>query len=150
MFCNKCGATLEQGASFCVGCGAPVANDANSTPAAEPAYTPAPGYDANYGYTPTPSYSTAAADELSSGALSSGIMALIFAWVLPFIGSILGFIFSGKAKKKAKAYYDMTGSYDGRSKTGKILGTIAFIVSLLSIIFWVFYIIFIVVLASSM
>ena len=37
MFCEKCGAPIEEGAKFCENCGTPVAQDVTPTAAAAPA-----------------------------------------------------------------------------------------------------------------
>lgn len=44
-FCNNCGVTLADDATFCTSCGAPVANG-------QPTPPPAPGYAPNPGYVP--------------------------------------------------------------------------------------------------
>lgn len=53
---------------------------------------------------------------------------------------IVGIIFGILAMNKAKAYFAAGGEASGKVKTGKILGTVGLILSIVMVIFWIIYI----------
>ena len=110
MICRNCGNTINEGASFCLHCGAPV----TAPTAAAPVYT-APTYAS------APAYNT-------SPILVFGILALSFACTFYF--SFLGIIFGAIASSKANAYLAMGGVLAGKAKTGRILGKIGLILGI--------------------
>ncbi len=135
MFCENCGTQLPDNATACNVCGAMINNAAAEPAAYEPAeaayipsepmaYTPAePTY-----YTPAPEYTADAAtlSSLATNSLVMGILGLCLCFV-----PILGIIFSKKGMKKASEYNSMATAPSGKAKTGKILGTIGLVFSII-------------------
>ena len=122
MICRNCGNTINEGASFCLHCGAPVP----APTAAAPAYT-APTYAS------APAYNT-------SPILVFGILALSFACTFYF--SFLGIVFGAIASSKVNAYLAMGGVLAGKATTGRLLGKIGLIVGIVltalsTFVFWV-------------
>lgn len=149
MICKNCGAQLEEGASFCTVCGAKVEAEVQAQPQPQPQpqfqAQPQPQYQAQPQYQqPRPQVNIPAAGAPNATpALVFGIIGISLACFaacfcavpfLNFIFAIIGVIFSGIALGKAKAYYAQGGVPSGKVKTGKILGTIGLICSIILIV----------------
>ena len=83
---------------------------------------------------PAPQYGQFTQDELASSVLKFGILGLVFSMLIP----LLGIIFSSIAMSKAKNYA-LTYPLEGKAKTGKILGIIGLILSIVMMVFTFFY-----------
>ena len=106
MFCDKCGAQIEAGSTFCGTCGAPVAAPA------QPTYTAAP-----------------AANTAMPGkglAIASMILGIISLLCFPAITGTLGIIFGGIAKSK--------GCTSGMATAGIVCGVIGVALWLLMLV----------------
>ena len=106
MFCDKCGAQIEAGSTFCGTCGAPVAAPA------QPTYTAAP-----------------AANTAMPGkglAIAGMILGIISLLCFPYITGTLGIIFGGIAKSK--------GCTSGMATAGIVCGVIGVALWLLMLV----------------
>ena len=108
MYCDRCGAEIPAGATFCANCGAPVST-APAEQYAAPAYPSAP--------VPTP-----------GSILTMGILAVDFC--CSFYFSFLGIVFGAIGKSKAKSYLAYYGEPSGQVKAGSIMSKIGFIVGI--------------------
>ena len=108
MYCDRCGADIPSGATFCANCGAPVST-APAEQYAAPAYPSAP--------VPTP-----------GSILTMGILAVAFC--CSFYFSFLGIVFGAIGKSKAKSYLAYYGEPSGQVKAGSIMSKIGFIVGI--------------------
>ena len=134
MVCNRCGAEIKPGTSFCMNCGAPVTEAPQQNAAPAPAQVSYPSYN------PAPAAPVAPVQEIKpTTVLVWGIVAL--ACSLTFYFSFLGIIFGAIGKKKAKAYVDAYGPISGQVKTGGILAKIGFIAGIVMTVFLVIFII---------
>ena len=164
MFCRYCGNQLPDEAKFCPKCGK-ITEAAQA--AAEPAAQPVAESVVETAVEPVaqPVYETVdisndigcceqapAVDEQkkknSAGEiLKYGIMSLVFAYVLPFVGGILGIAFAKKAKALAEKFTAEYGELEGGAKVGKILAIPGLILGILNIVGWAFYLFYIFVYA---
>ena len=128
MFCNKCGANIPDGSTFCPNCGTPVA----SVPAQPDPYRVTPKVD------PYAKPVDQREREASKSVLTFGIIALAFTctWALSFVGIIFAFI----AFSKAKAYERDFGPATGKTKVGKIFSIVSIPLSIVLTIFFIAYI----------
>jgi hypothetical protein len=126
MFCKNCGRQLDEGETLCPACG--TVNATEDTAAAA---------TAEYGYD---TVNEQLKDEMAGTALKWGIISLAFA--ASGCLSLLGFIFSFTARKKAKEYARVCGELEGRARVGNILGWVGFGVGLGYTAFWVLYFLF--------
>ena len=164
MFCNNCGAQLEEGTKFCAVCGAPVQDAAPvqqaapqyEAPAPEapsyeaPAYNAAPVYDAAPAYTPAPAYNAAPAENPFAGSvLTWGIMALAFA--CSFYISFLGIVFGIKAKNTAADALAANNGQplSGKAKVGAILGKVGLIVGIVMTAILALYLLILIIVAIA-
>ncbi len=145
MFCNKCGAQVEEGAKFCGVCG----NTIEAAPAPEaPAYQ-APAYEAPAYVSPAAAAVTMANEAelagLAKGSLVFGILSLVFS-------GLLGLIFALVGKGKAKSFERLSGGpATGTAKVGKILCTVGLILSIVAFcVIGLYALILIVALAGAM
>lgn len=131
MFCKNCGRQLDEGETYC-----PVCGTVNSVPA----------QNDETGFLGQPDERVK--DEMAGQTLKWGIMSLAFA--LSGCLSLLGFIFSFTAKRKAREYTQLFGQLEGRAKVGNILGWVGFGVGLgYSIFFAIYFAIIILAFALS-
>lgn len=119
MFCTKCGRELADTETYCPYCGQIFAN-LDGTPYFVP--------------------DDAMKDQMAGNVLTWGILSLAFS--ASGCLSLLGFIFSFTAKKKAREYSRMCGELEGRARVGNILGWIGFGVGIGYTAFWILYIAF--------
>ena len=119
MFCTKCGRGLADTAPYCPYCGQIFAN-LDGTPYFVP--------------------DDAMKDQMAGNVLTWGILSLAFS--ASGCLSLLGFIFSFTARKKAKVYTRLCGELEGRARVGNILGWIGFGVGIGYTAFWILYIAF--------
>jgi len=130
MYCNKCGTFLPDGARFCSNCGAETAAEA-------------PQYGQTEGYYPAANNQgvSAAAEEDAKPVLVWGILGLVFALTINFLGIIFSAIGLSKAKKYAAKYGELTGKAKvgrGLSIGGLVSGIVFTVLSVLMIIGLVF------------
>ena len=116
MFCTKCGRELADTETYCPYCGQ-VFSYLDGTPYAPPDDT--------------------VKDQMAGNTLTWGILSLAFA--ISGCLSLLGFIFSFTARKKAKAYRLAFGELEGRARVGHILGWVGFGVGIGYTAFWILY-----------
>ena len=119
MFCTKCGRELADTETYCPYCGQIFAN-LDDTPYFVP--------------------DDAMKDQMAGNVLTWGILSLAFS--ASGCLSLLGFIFSFTARKKAKEYTRLCGELEGRARVGNILGWIGFGVGIGYTAFWILYIAF--------
>jgi hypothetical protein len=119
MFCTKCGRELADTETYCPYCGQIFAN-LDGTPYFVP--------------------DDAMKDQMAGNVLTWGILSLAFS--ASGCLSLLGFIFSLTARKKAKEYTRLCGELEGRARVGNILGRIGFGVGIGYTAFWILYIAF--------
>ena len=127
MFCDKCGAQLNDNSRVCPQCGAPIQGE-------EQNITTTSTYAGSLG-DPTP-------------VLVWGILGLAFACT--FFVSFLGIIFSAVGLKKANAYNQFTNyAESGKARTGRNLAKAGLIVGIIMTVLLVIYVIAIVALAAN-
>ena len=173
MFCKNCGRELSNDARFCPACGAaqetptfappaepveekpafaPVEESAIFSTPTEPAFAPAEPI--SFAPVSEPAEADPAIeeqkDELAKRTLKHGIMSLAFSAATFIVAcipifSIIGLIFSSKAKKSANEYAALAGELSGKAKTGRALATPGFIVGLIGLIGGILYWIYMVV-----
>lgn len=117
MFCTKCGRELSDAETYCPYCGQ-IFSHPDGTPYEIPNDT--------------------VKDRMAGQVLTWGILSLAFA--VSGCLSLLGFIFSFTARKKAREYARVCGELEGRARVGNILGWVGFGVGLGYTAFWVLYI----------
>ena len=126
MFCDKCGAQLNDNSRVCPQCGAPIHGE-------EMNITTTSTYAGPLG-NPTP-------------VLVWGILGLSFA-LIPYI-NFLGIIFSCVGLKKANAYNQFTNfAESGQARTGRTLSKAGLIVGIICTAIWTAIILFIIFGAS--
>ena len=121
MFCKNCGRRLDEGESYCSICGT-----VNS-----PEAPIAPG---------TPFYGEPderVKSDMAGKTLTWGILSVAFG--VSGCLSLLGFIFSFTARKKAREYARLFGQPGGRARVGNILGWVGFGTGLGYSIFFTLY-----------
>ena len=116
MFCTKCGRELSDAETYCPYCGQ-IFSHLDGTPYEIPNDT--------------------VKDRMAGQVLTWGILSLAFA--VSGCLSLLGFIFSFTARKKAREYARVCGELEGRARVGNILGWVGFGVGLGYTAFWVLY-----------
>jgi hypothetical protein len=119
MFCTKCGRELADTETYCPYCGQ-IFSHLDGSPYEIPDDT--------------------VKDQMAGNVLTWGILSLAFA--VSGCLSLLGFIFSFTARKKAKEYARVCGELEGRARVGNILGWVGFGVGLGYTAFWVLYVLF--------
>lgn len=112
MFCNKCGANLPDGTTFCPNCGTPLANSGPVYPGYNPMQQP--GY---------PAPVNQPGKGLAVAALVMGILSFL---CFPVITGALGIIFGGVAKSK--------GYQGGMATAGIVCGAIGIALWLLMLV----------------
>lgn len=108
MFCKKCGRQLEEGESYCPICGT-VNNPEVSQNPSNPFYGEPDDQVKN---------------DMAGQVLKWGILSLAFG--VSGCLSLLGFIFSFTARRKAREYVRLFGQLEGRARVGNILGWVGF------------------------
>ena len=127
MFCDKCGAQLNDNSRVCPQCGAPIHGE-------------------EMNITTTSTYAGSLGDP--KPVLVWGILGLAFACT--FFLSFLGIIFSAVGLKKANAYNQFTNFADsGQAKTGRALSKAGLIVGIILTVLCVIYVIVIVAALTS-
>ena len=125
MFCKNCGRQLDENENVCPVCGTVNGGETAATSTLE------------YGYDAV----TEANEQLKNGmagqALTWGILSLAFS--ASGCLSLLGFIFSFTARKKAREYARLFGVLEGRARVGNILGWVGFGTGLGYSIFFTLY-----------
>ena len=116
MFCTKCGRELADTETYCPYCGQIFAN-LDGTPYFVP--------------------DDAMKDQMAGNVLTWGILSLAFS--ASGCLSLLGFIFSFTARKKAREYARLFGQPEGRARVGNILGWVGFGTGLGYSIFFTLY-----------
>ena len=130
MFCKNCGRQLDEGENICPACGTVNASETTATPNA----------GIEYAVDAVDLANERLKDEMAGEALKWGIISLAFS--ASGCLSLLGFIFSFTARKKAKEYTRLCGELEGRARVGNILGWIGFGVGIGYTAFWILYIAF--------
>ena len=125
MFCKNCGRQLDEGETLCPACGTVNATEATATESV------------SYEYSAVDTANQLLKDEMAGQTLKWGIISLAFA--VSGCLSLLGFIFSFTARKKAREYARLCGELEGRARVGNILGWVGFGVGLGYTAFWVLY-----------
>ena len=87
-----------------------------------------------YGQPAQPQYGQYTQDQLASSVLKFGILGLVFSMLIP----LLGIIFSSIAMSKAKNYA-LNYPLEGKAKTGRILGIVGLILSIVTMVITFFY-----------
>ncbi|MBQ8331984.1 MAG: zinc ribbon domain-containing protein [Clostridia bacterium] len=151
MYCKYCGAQIADDARFCQQCGQ--AQDAQTAQAAQdPLDAQEMAWNDQPQETPVNCVDPAAEakkDSLAGEALKWGILSLAFA--NSCVLSVLGFIFSFIARKKANLYEAEFGELEVRARLGRIFGIIGFVMGLVFSIFAVLYaIMFLVIILSEL
>ena len=121
MFCKNCGRQLDEGESYC-----PICGTVNS-----PEAPIAPG---------SPFYGEPderVKSDMAGKTLTWGILSLAFG--ISGCLSLLGFIFSFTARKKAREYARLFGQLEGRARVGNILSWAGFGTGLGYSIFFTLY-----------
>lgn len=135
MFCKNCGRQLDEGETYC-----PICGTVNNPEAAASQKPNIPFYGEP---------DDQVKDEMAGKTLTWGILSLAFG--VSGCLSLLGFIFSFTARRKAREYAQLFGQLEGRAKVGNILGWVGFGTGLGYSIFFAIYfaiIIFALVLTS--
>lgn len=135
MFCKNCGHQMNDGENFCSACGAMNTTENTNTTGLQ------------YDFVTVDTVRDEEKDEMAGQTFKWGLMSLIFS--ASGCLSLLGFIFSFIAKRKAKDFVDTFGQLEGRAKAGRVLGKIGFGVGLGYTIFWALYVIIIVLLVVA-
>lgn len=142
MFCNNCGAQVNDGVQFCPNCGKTLNNQVNQQPIYQPVnQQPVNQQPVNQQpvYQPV-NQPTVQADP---SIFTMGLLSLIFADT--FFLSFLGIIFGAIAKNKVKAFEALGGVLTGKSKVGSILAKIGLILGIVLTVIFVIYIFIIVI-----
>ena len=121
MFCKNCGRQLDEGESYC-----PICGTVNSPEAPVSPDTPFYGEPDDQ-----------LKNDMAGKTLTWGILSVAFG--VSGCLSLLGFIFSFTARKKAGEYARLFGQLEGRARVGNILGWVGFGVGLGYTAFWVLY-----------
>jgi hypothetical protein len=121
MFCRNCGRQLDEGESYCPICGTVNHPQASHNPDA-----------LGYGEPDEQMKSRMAGNTLTWGILS-------LAFGVSGCLSLLGFIFSFTARRKAREYARLFGQLEGRARVGNILGWVGFGTGLGYSIFFTLY-----------
>lgn len=122
MFCDKCGAQLNENSRVCPQCGAPIQGEEQNI-------------------TTTSTYAGPLGDP--KPVLVWGILGLAFACT--FFLSFLGIIFSAVGLKKANAYNQFTNfAESGQAKTGRALSKAGLIVGIIMTVLCILYVVLIV------
>ena len=159
MFCNNCGAQLDEGTKFCAVCGAPVVDAAAEEPVqyAQPVQQPeqipyaqpaAPVYE-QPAYAPVAQPAAPADNPYYTPTLIFGIIAI--ATAVSFYLSFLGIIFGAIAKNKANAAIAANNGapLSGKAKVGSILGKVGLILGIVLTAIFVIYLIAIIAIAAN-
>jgi hypothetical protein len=125
MFCKNCGRQLDGNENFCPVCGTVNGGETAAAPNIE------------YGYETVDLANEQMKNSRASQALTWGILSLAFS--ATFCLSLLGFIFSFTARKKAREYAQLFGQLEGRARVGNILGWVGFGTGLGYSIFFTLY-----------
>ena len=125
MFCNKCGAQLPDGVSFCSRCGAPRVQA--QAPYQQPLYPP-PG-----GFVPPPGEKGKA-----TASMVLGIVAVVLCWAgwfcfVSLVMAIVAIILGIQAGKSCPPGYQG----HGMAIAGLILGIIAVALASIAVLFWI-------------
>ena len=88
-------------------------------------------YGASYNPAPDP-----VASGYAGRALGFGITSLCCCW-LPFFFSIIGIVFGALAIKQSSNYSRVASVVSGRARTGRILGIIGLVISIIVTAFWI-------------
>lgn len=122
MFCNKCGAMVEDGTKFCPSCGQSLAQSAPEQPVYQQPTYQEPVYQ-------QPTYQQPTAPAINTTPiLVMGILSICFACTFYF--SFLGIIFGAIGKGKVKSYLAAGGTLSGKAKVGSILSTVGLILGI--------------------
>jgi hypothetical protein len=121
MFCRNCGRQLDEGESYCPICGTVNSSNASLHP------------DASFYGEPDDGLK----NDMAGKTLTWGILSLAFG--ISGCLSLLGFIFSFTARKKAREYARLFGQPEGRARVGNILGWVGFGTGLGYSIFFTLY-----------
>ena len=121
MFCKNCGRQLDEGESYCPICGTVNSSNASLNPHASFYGEPDDGLK----------------NDMAGKTLTWGILSLAFG--ISGCLSLLGFIFSFTARKKAREYARLFGQLEGRARVGNILSWVGFGVGLGYSIFFTLY-----------
>ena len=121
MFCKNCGRQLDEGESYCPICGTVNSPEATRSP------------DAPFFGEPDDQLK----NDMAGKTLTWGILSVAFG--VSGCLSLLGFIFSFTARKKAREYARLFGQPEGRARVGNILGWVGFGTGLVYSIFFALY-----------
>ena len=121
MFCRNCGRQLDEGESYCPICGTVNSFNASLHP------------DASFYGEPDDGLK----NDMAGKTLTWGILSLAFG--ISGCLSLLGFIFSFTARKKAREYARLFGQLEGRAQVGNILSWVGFGTGLGYSIFFTLY-----------
>ena len=121
MFCKNCGRQLDEGESYCPICGTVNSPEATRSP------------DAPFFGEPDDQLK----NDMAGKTLTWGILSVAFG--VSGCLSLLGFIFSFTARKKAREYARLFGQPEGRARVGNILGWVGFGTGLGYSIFFALY-----------
>lgn len=126
MFCKNCGRQLDEGENVCPVCG--TVNGGETSAAAT---------TVEYSFDAVGEANEQLKNSMAGQALTWGILSLAFS--ASGCLSLLGFIFSFTARKKAREYARLFGQPEGRARVGNILGWVGFGTGLGYSIFFTLY-----------